>query len=67
VPGYDVPKIVTGQPLYGIDQKVPGMLYASYTKCPATGGRVASANLDDIKKLPGVKDAFVVEGNGKVN
>jgi isoquinoline 1-oxidoreductase beta subunit len=67
VHGYDNPKIVTGQPLYGIDQVQPGMLYATYTKSPATGGKVAKANLDAIKKMPGVKDAFVVEGNGKVN
>jgi len=67
VMGVDVPKIVTGQPLYGIDQVQPGMLYATYTKCPAAGGRVAKANLDEIKRLPGVKDAFVVEGNGKVS
>jgi isoquinoline 1-oxidoreductase beta subunit len=67
VPGVDNPKIVTGQPLYGIDQVRPGMLYATYTKCPATGGRVAKANLDEIKRLPGVKDAFVIEGNGKVS
>jgi len=65
VTGVDVPKIVTGQPLYGIDQVQPGMLYATYTKCPATGGRVAGANLDEIRKLPGVKDAFVIEGNGR--
>lgn len=65
VMGLDTPKIVTGQPLYGIDQVRPGMLYATYTKCPATGGRVAKANLDDIKTMPGVTDAFVVEGNGR--
>ncbi len=66
VPGVDNLKIVTGQPLYGIDQVQPGMLYATYTKAPATGGRVASANLDEIKRMPGVKDAFVLDGNGKV-
>ena len=43
------------------------MSYAVYQKCPATGGRVASANLEEIKKLPGVVDAFVLEGNGEVN
>ncbi len=63
---FDTPKIVTGKPLFGIDTKLPGMLYAVYEKCPAFGGKVVSANLDQIKTLPGVKDAFVIEGNGKV-
>ena len=61
ITGVDNQKIVTGQPLFGIDQKVPGMVYASFTKSPAIGGRVKSANLDHIKTLPGVKDAFVVD------
>jgi isoquinoline 1-oxidoreductase subunit beta len=62
----DSPKIVTGQSLFGIDIKLPGMVYAVYEKCPAFGGKVVSANLDQIKTLPGVKDAFVLEGSGKV-
>ncbi|MBX7200564.1 MAG: molybdopterin-dependent oxidoreductase [Rhodospirillaceae bacterium] len=60
-------EVVTGKPLFGIDVKLPGMLYAAYEKCPATGGKVASANLDYIKTLPGVKDAFIIEGNGVVS
>ena len=43
---------------------MPGMLYANYTKCPAVGGKVKSANLDEIKKMPGVVDAFVLDGTG---
>jgi isoquinoline 1-oxidoreductase beta subunit len=62
----DCPKIVTGEPLFGIDVKVPGMLYAVYEKCPAFGGKVVSANLDQIKTLPGVKDAFVLAGTSDV-
>ena len=67
VTGVDNHKVVTGQPLFGIDRKLPGMLYAVYEKCPATGGRVKSANLEEIKQLPGVRDAFVLQGNGKVD
>ncbi len=62
--GVDNLQVVTGQPLFGIDVQVPGMLYASYTKCPAVGGKVKSANLDEIKKMPGVVDAFVLDGTG---
>jgi len=65
--GVDNEKLVTGQPLFGIDQVLPGMLYASYTKCPATGGRVHSANLDEVRKLPGVRAAFVLQGNDTVS
>ena len=62
VAGVDNQKIVTGQPLFGIDVKLPGMVYATYTKCPVFGGTVVSANLDEVKQLPGVRDAFVLEG-----
>ncbi len=66
VSGVDNRAIVTGAPLFGIDQTLPGMRHAVYEKCPATGGKVARANLDEIKKLPGVLDAFVLNGNGNV-
>jgi isoquinoline 1-oxidoreductase subunit beta len=65
VTGVDNIKVVTGQPLFGIDQVVPNMQYAVFEKCPAVGGKVVSANLDEIKKLPGVTNAFIVEGTGK--
>ena len=58
----DVPSIVRGTPLFGIDFTLPGMLYAVYEKCPVVGGKVASANIDEIRSLPGVRHAFVIEG-----
>ncbi len=66
VSGVDNLSITTGLALFGIDTRVPDMVYAAYEKCPAIGGRVMSANLDAVRKLPGVLDAFVVEGNGDV-
>ena len=62
--GVDDRKVVTGQPLFGIDVQLPGMVYATYTKCPAAGGKVRSFNVDEIKALRGVLDAFAVDGTG---
>ncbi len=62
--GVDNEAIVKGEPLFGIDQSLPGLKYAVYQKCPAIGGTVSSANLEDVKKMPGVVDAFVLDGNG---
>ena len=45
----DIKKILTGKPVFGIDFTMPGMLYANYEKCPVFGGKVVSANLDEVK------------------
>lgn len=63
IPGVDNARLVTGQKLFGIDVTVPGMLYAVFQKCPVFGGRVRSANIDAVKALPGVRDAFVVKAS----
>ena len=63
VGGVDNPDIVVGKPLFGLDQTAPGMVHGVYVKCPVFGGKVISANLDRIKRMPGVLDAFILEGS----
>jgi isoquinoline 1-oxidoreductase subunit beta len=62
IPGVDSALVVKGEPLFGMDTVVPGMLYAVFQKCPVFGGKVISANTDEIGKMSGVRQAFVVEG-----
>jgi len=56
----DIKAIITGKPLFTIDVTVPGMLYAVYQKGPVFGAKVKTWNEDEIKKMPGVKNAFVI-------
>jgi isoquinoline 1-oxidoreductase beta subunit len=62
--GIDSPKVVRGEPIFGVDTQLPGMKYAAYERAPTFGSKLVSANVEDIKKLPGIVDAFIVKGDG---
>jgi isoquinoline 1-oxidoreductase subunit beta len=60
--GVDTRAIVTGKPIFGIDVQLPGMLHAVIEKAPVFAGKVKSANLDQIKALPGIRHVFIIDG-----
>jgi isoquinoline 1-oxidoreductase beta subunit len=65
IPGVENFEIVTGRPVFSIDVEPEGMLYAAFEKCPVFGGTAVSANLDEIKALPGIHHAFIVDRAGE--
>jgi isoquinoline 1-oxidoreductase subunit beta len=56
----DTPDKVNGSALYGIDVRLPGMLYAVVARCPVFGGKVASFDAAKAKAIPGVKDVIQI-------
>lgn len=59
---FDARKLVVGEPIFGIDVVLPGMVYASFAKAPVFGAKVASADLAAARAVKGVIDAFIVDG-----
>lgn len=61
--GIDSPRIVRGEPIFGVDTQLPGMKYAAFERAPVFGARLRSADLEAAKAVPGVEDVFVIEGD----
>jgi isoquinoline 1-oxidoreductase subunit beta len=68
-PRVDVPDKVDGSARYGIDVRLPGMLYAAIRQCPTFGGRVRSIDDSGAREIPGyhstvkLPDAVIVVAN----
>jgi len=50
----DSPAKVKGEAVFGIDFRLPGMKYAVLSRCPVIGGKVASFDDKESKKIFGV-------------
>ena len=48
--------IVTGAARYGMDLKLPGMLYASIVRAPTLGGRLVGYDAAAALRIPGVRE-----------
>ncbi len=53
--------IVTGQARYGIDVRVPGMLFAVTQRSPYLGGKVSSFDSSKALKVPGVRHVVPID------
>ena len=58
----DGPVIVNGKSQFGIDTRLPGMLYAVIARPPVLGGKVKSFDAAEAMKVPGVVKAFAIDG-----
>lgn len=57
-PNVDIDKIITGKPLFGLDYKEEGMLYASVLRPPAFGKKLVSFDDTAAKAIDGVLQVF---------
>jgi isoquinoline 1-oxidoreductase beta subunit len=56
IPRVEVPDKVNGHARYGIDVRMPGMLYATVLRAPVNGERALKVDDAEAKKVAGVKE-----------
>ena len=64
IPRTDTPGKVDGSSRFGIDVRVPGMLYAVIARCPTFGGKAKGFNVEAAKKVPGVRHVVEIPAVG---
>jgi isoquinoline 1-oxidoreductase subunit beta len=52
-----------GTAIFGMDIRLPGMLYAAIARPSVSTAKLKSANIDAAKKVPGVVDVFKINDN----
>lgn len=56
-----LPQIVNGSATFGVDVRLPGMIYAAVKQCPVHGGRLLSHDPDAVLAMPGVRAVVVLD------
>jgi isoquinoline 1-oxidoreductase beta subunit len=56
----DMDKIILGKPLFGLDYKAEGMVYASVLRPPIFGQKLESFDASEAKKINGVLDVITI-------
>jgi isoquinoline 1-oxidoreductase beta subunit len=57
---WDAPRIVTGAALFGLDVRLPDMLFAAIARCPVFNGSFTKYDDVDARAIPGVKDVVAL-------
>ena len=61
LPRMDIPAKVDGSATFGLDVRVPGMVYAVVARCPVFGGKVKNFDASKAKAMKGVYDVFTID------
>jgi isoquinoline 1-oxidoreductase beta subunit len=64
IPRADIPAKVNGTAKFGIDVRVPGMLFAVVARCPTFGAKVAKFDDTKARAVSGVKQIFEIPAVG---
>ena len=62
IPRLDTPAKVNGTAEFGIDVKVPGMVYASVEMSPVIGGQAKSFDDSAVRGMPGIVGVYKING-----
>ncbi len=63
-PRVDIPSKVNGSAQFGLDVRVPKMLFAMVSRCPTFGGKATHFDATKAKAVPGVRDVFEIPAMG---
>jgi isoquinoline 1-oxidoreductase subunit beta len=65
LPHLDIPGKCTGTTQFGLDVRIPGMVYAVIARCPTFGGVAAKFDATKALAIPGVLQVFEISPHGK--